>query len=94
LVNEKTFKGFLRGNGILVDAAFSGDQCMLGINASIMPNNFFFLNGEIITQLGYELLFPSTETKARVISIAQTDLSKVFVVEFGPLGPISVNSVS
>jgi hypothetical protein len=80
--------------------AFTEDKCMIMVNALPAKVSFYIEGRNIFAGAGVCLTFPELDDAARsatfdrILEIHTKDPNKVFVVEFGPHGPLAEHSIS
>lgn len=72
---------------------FKSIGCMIGINALGTKTDFHLVDGRLKTSCGQEIEWPTEEAGRRVLEMHRRAPECVFVVEFGPFGPIAEHPV-
>lgn len=80
-------------NTVQAMLAFKGGKCLVGINALISQTGFAMVGDRILADTGQELLWPDEPSRRRALELFAQSPSNVFVVEFGPMGPIAEHQV-
>jgi hypothetical protein len=73
--------------------AFNGKEAMVGINALPTRATFHWVDGSLRSSNGFLVVMPSKDTADRVAKMIAADPGSVFVVEFGPHGPLTEHEI-
>lgn len=81
--------------------AFSGESCMICINAQPVKMTFSYNGENIVSSSGQLIKIPhqtgdpsSEDTRAKIHGLFEKNPDSVFIAEFGPGGPVAEHAIT
>ena len=83
-----------RPREIVATVAFNGAEAMVGIPVQPAPLGVRFDGSRLVTAAGATISMPGADSRERVLRMLRSNPAQVFVVEFGPLGPVAEHEIA